>query len=87
LVSLSIANANYEFIYCKIGTNGHISDGGLIENTKCCEKSIDDRILGKCLYILLICGVLRPAREGKEIKNGGGNREPGMKGQDMRVQL
>lgn len=30
---LAIANANYKFIYCDTGTNGGISDGGVIENT------------------------------------------------------
>lgn len=31
---MGIANANYEFIYCDVGTNGRVSDGGVIENTK-----------------------------------------------------
>lgn len=31
---MAIANANYEFIYCDIGTNGRISDGGVTENTR-----------------------------------------------------
>ena len=38
LVLMSIANANYEFLYCDIGTNGRVSDGGVIENTKFYEK-------------------------------------------------
>jgi hypothetical protein len=29
---MSVANANYEFLYCDIGTNGRVSDGGVIEN-------------------------------------------------------
>lgn len=33
VVLLGIANANYEFILCDIGTNGRISDGGVIEQT------------------------------------------------------
>jgi hypothetical protein len=34
LVLMAVVNANYEFLYCDIGTNGRISDGGVIENTK-----------------------------------------------------
>lgn len=33
VVLLAIANANYEFIMCDVGTNGSISDGGVISNT------------------------------------------------------
>lgn len=35
---MAIANANYEIIYCNFGTNGRISDGGILKNTKCYEK-------------------------------------------------
>ena len=38
MVLMSITNANYEFLYCDIGTNGHVSDGGVTENTKFYEK-------------------------------------------------
>jgi hypothetical protein len=38
LVLMSIANANYEFLYCDIGMNSRVSDGGVIENTKFYEK-------------------------------------------------
>lgn len=38
LVLMAIANANYELIYCHMGTNGRISDGGVIENTTFYEK-------------------------------------------------
>jgi len=38
LVLMSVANANYEFLYCDVGTNGRVSDGGVIENTKFYEK-------------------------------------------------
>lgn len=31
---MGIANANYEFIYCNVGINARVSDGGVIENTK-----------------------------------------------------
>lgn len=33
IVLMAIANANYEFLYVNVGTNGRISDGGVIENT------------------------------------------------------
>lgn len=32
-VLMTIANANYEFIYCDVGTNGRVSDGRVINNT------------------------------------------------------
>lgn len=35
---MAIANANCEFIYCDVGTNGRISDGGVIANTKFYDK-------------------------------------------------
>jgi hypothetical protein len=38
LVLMGIANANYEFIPVDFGTNGHISDGGVIENTNFYDK-------------------------------------------------
>lgn len=33
IVLMGIANANYEFIYIDIGTNGRISDGGVLQKT------------------------------------------------------
>lgn len=38
LVLMAIANANYEFILVDFGTNGRISDGGVLMNTKFYEK-------------------------------------------------
>jgi hypothetical protein len=38
IVLMAIANANYEFIYIDVGTNGRISDGGVIMNTKFYDK-------------------------------------------------
>ncbi|KAF2898957.1 hypothetical protein ILUMI_07218 [Ignelater luminosus] len=40
LVLMAIANANYELIYCNIGTNGRVCDGSAIENTKVYEKLV-----------------------------------------------
>ncbi|KAJ8952754.1 hypothetical protein NQ318_008069 [Aromia moschata] len=34
MVLMAIANVNYEFIMCDFGTNGRISEGGVLENTK-----------------------------------------------------
>ncbi|XP_045489739.1 uncharacterized protein LOC123690374 [Pieris rapae] len=33
IVLMACANANYEFIWCEVGTNGRVSDGGAIQNT------------------------------------------------------
>lgn len=33
MVLFAIVNANYEFILVDVGTNGRVSDGGVIENT------------------------------------------------------
>lgn len=38
MVLLAIADANYRFILCDFGTNGRISDGGVLKNTKFFEK-------------------------------------------------
>lgn len=38
IVLMAIANANYEFMYIDVGTNGRISDGGVIANTQFYEK-------------------------------------------------
>lgn len=41
---MAIANANYEIIMCDIGTNGRVSDGGVIENTTFYEKLINNKL-------------------------------------------
>lgn len=41
---MAIANANYELIYCHMGTNGRVSDGGVIENTLFYEKLINNQL-------------------------------------------
>lgn len=38
LVLPAVVNAKYEFIMLDFGTNGRISDGGVIENTKFGER-------------------------------------------------
>lgn len=45
LVLMAIANANYEFILCDFGTNGRISDGGVIENTLFYNKLKDGKLM------------------------------------------
>lgn len=44
IVLMAIANANYEFIYCDVGTNGRVSDGGVINNTIFYEKLINGEL-------------------------------------------
>ena len=41
---MSIANANYEFLYCDIGMNGRVSDGGVNENTNFYEKLMHEEL-------------------------------------------
>ncbi|KAJ8913393.1 hypothetical protein NQ315_008786 [Exocentrus adspersus] len=41
---MAIANANYEFIMCDVGTNGRVSDGGVLRNTKFYEKLVADTL-------------------------------------------
>lgn len=53
IVLMACANANYEFIWCEVGTNGRVSDGGTIQNTLFYKKLLtkelnipnDDRCL------------------------------------------
>lgn len=44
IVLMAIANANYEFIYCDVGTNRRVSDGGVINNTAFYEKLVTDNL-------------------------------------------
>lgn len=41
---MAIVNANYEFIYCDIGTNGRVSDGGGIKNMTFYNKLLNGNI-------------------------------------------
>ena len=45
LLLMSITNANYEFLYCDIRTNGSVSDGGVTENTKLYKKLLHEENL------------------------------------------
>jgi len=44
LVLISIANANYELLYCDFGTNGRVSDGAVIENVKFYDKLLHEEL-------------------------------------------
>lgn len=35
MVLMAVVNARCEFIMCDFGTNGRVSDGGVIQNTRC----------------------------------------------------
>lgn len=39
LVLMAVVNANYEFLYADIGTNGRVSDGGVLNNTTFGKKT------------------------------------------------
>lgn len=41
---MAIVNANYEFIMVDVGTNGRVSDGGVIQNTKFYKKLIANEL-------------------------------------------
>ncbi|KAL1448219.1 hypothetical protein WDU94_000600 [Cyamophila willieti] len=47
LVLMAIVNANYQFLLCDFGTNGRISEGGVLQNTKFFEKLEDKKFLKK----------------------------------------
>jgi len=44
IVLMVIANAHCEFIYCDVGTNGRISDGGVINNTIFYEQLVNNQL-------------------------------------------
>lgn len=44
VVLFAIVNANYEFIYVHTGTNGSVSDGGVIQHTQFYEKLMTDQL-------------------------------------------
>lgn len=44
LVLMAIANANYEFIMVDFGTNGRVSDGGVIEKTEFYRKLLNNTL-------------------------------------------
>lgn len=44
VVLMAIANANCEFVYCDVGTNGRVSDGGVINNTRFHEKLLTNSL-------------------------------------------
>lgn len=56
---MAIANADYEFIMCDIGTNGRVSDGGVIRNTVFYQKLLADELnipkvpLGSLPYVFV----------------------------------
>lgn len=41
IVLMACGNANYEFIWCEVGCNGRVSDGGVIKKTKFYQQLID----------------------------------------------
>ena len=45
-VLTGIVDSNYEFIYFNFGTNGHVSDGGVLEHT-----DFYDKLQNECLKI------------------------------------
>lgn len=44
IILMACANANYEFIWCEVGTNGKVSDGGAIRNTDFYNSLIGDKL-------------------------------------------
>lgn len=41
---MAVVNANYEFLLRDVGTNGRISDGGVISNTQFYEKLVSNEL-------------------------------------------
>lgn len=44
MVFLAIVDANYRFILVDFGTNGRVSDGGVLQNTKFYEKLMNNEL-------------------------------------------
>lgn len=44
IVMLALVNANYEFLMTYVGTNGRVSDGGVIEKTKFYKKLLNNEL-------------------------------------------
>lgn len=45
IVLMAVVNANYEFMYVDVGTNGRVSDGGVWANSSMCAR-LQDGMLG-----------------------------------------
>lgn len=41
---MAVVNVNYEFIMADFGTNGRVSDGGVIENTEFGKRLKDEKL-------------------------------------------
>lgn len=44
MVLLTLIDAKYQFFLVDFGTNGHVSDGGVLQNTCFCEKLVEKNI-------------------------------------------
>jgi hypothetical protein len=44
LALMTVVNANYEYLYCGIGSNCRVSDGRVFEYTKFYEKLLRDEL-------------------------------------------
>lgn len=42
IVLMAVANHDYEFIFCDVGTNGRISDGGVLQRTEFFHQLVND---------------------------------------------
>lgn len=48
MVLLGLVNANYQFLLVDFGTNGRISDGGVLQNTTFFEKLLNEELNIPC---------------------------------------
>ena len=44
MVSMALANANYEFIMYDVGTNGRVSHGGVLSNAKFGQALLNEQL-------------------------------------------